>query len=71
MIIAGYAVWGFLTILLALTGNLTLAVGFSFGTGIANMVFVIPSQTLFQQRTPSRPAWAASSASGSRSSSGR
>jgi hypothetical protein len=23
-----------------------------FGTGVANMVFVIPSQTLFQERTP-------------------
>ena len=23
-----------------------------FGSGIANMVFVIPSQTMFQERTP-------------------
>ena len=29
-----------------------LAIGFAFGAGIANMVFVIPSQTLFQERTP-------------------
>ena len=53
LIIAGYAVWGFLTILLALSGDLTLAVGISFGAGIANMAFIIPSQALFQQRTPS------------------
>ncbi len=52
LIIAGYAVWGFLTILLALSGDLTLAVGISFGAGIANMAFIIPSQALFQQRTP-------------------
>ena len=48
-------VWGFLTILLALSGDLGWRSGISFGAGIANMVFIIPSQTLFQQRTPSRP----------------
>ena len=52
LIIAGYAVWGFLTVLLALSGDLALAVGISFGAGIANMAFIIPSQALFQQRTP-------------------
>ena len=52
MVIAGYAVWGFLITMLALTGNLALVLGFAFGSGIANMVFVIPSQTLFQERTP-------------------
>jgi MFS family permease len=52
MVITGYAVWGFLITMLALTGNLALVLGFAFGSGIANMVFVIPSQTLFQERTP-------------------
>ena len=52
MVIAGYAVLGVLTFLLALTGNLALAIGLAFGPGVANMVFVIPSQTLFQERTP-------------------
>ena len=52
LIIAGYAVWGFLTILLAMSNDLPLAVGISFGAGIANMAFIIPSQALFQQRTP-------------------
>ena len=37
---------------LALTGNLLLAVGLAFGTGVGNLAFVIPSQTLFQRRTP-------------------
>ena len=54
MIIAGYALWGFLTFLFAITGNLPLALGLSFGSGVANMLFVIPSQTLFQERTPAR-----------------
>jgi MFS transporter, DHA3 family, macrolide efflux protein len=52
MVIAGYAFFGLFITLLALTGNVVLVIGFAFGTGIANMVFVIPSQTLFQERTP-------------------
>jgi MFS family permease len=52
MIIAGYAFFGLLITLLALSGNLVLVIGFAFGAGIANMVFLIPSQTLFQERTP-------------------
>jgi DHA3 family macrolide efflux protein-like MFS transporter len=52
MIIGGYAVFGFLLFLFALTGNVALVLVFSFGAGIANMVFLIPSQTLFQERTP-------------------
>ncbi len=52
MIIAGYAVWGLMVFVFAITDHLALALGMSFGQGVANMVFVIPSQTLFQQRTP-------------------
>jgi hypothetical protein len=52
MISVGYAAWGVAITLLALTGNLGLAIGIAFGSGIANMVFVIPSQALFQERTP-------------------
>jgi MFS family permease len=52
MVILGYAVWGLLVALLAITDHVGLAVGISFGQGIANMIFVIPSQTLFQERTP-------------------
>ena len=52
MVIAGYAVWGLFVFLFAMTGNLGLAIGLSFGQGVANMVFIIPSQTLFQERTP-------------------
>jgi MFS family permease len=52
MVIAGYAAWGLLTFLFAMSGNLAIAIGLQFGIGVANMVFVIPSQTLFQERTP-------------------
>ena len=39
-------------ILFALSGNLLIDFGILFGAGIANMIFVIPSQVLFQERTP-------------------
>ena len=52
MVIVGYAMWGLFVFLFAITDHLWLALGFSFGQGITNMIFVIPSQTLFQQRTP-------------------
>ena len=53
MVIAGYALWGVLIFLFALSGNLGVAIGLAFGQGVANMIFIIPSQTLFQERTPS------------------
>ncbi len=53
MIIAGYAALGLLTFLLAITDHVGIAIGLAFGSGVANMVFLIPSQALFQERTPS------------------
>ena len=52
LISAGYTVWGLCTVLLALSGNLGIVIGLAVGSGIANMVFIIPSQALFQERTP-------------------
>ena len=52
MVIVGYAVWGLLIFLFAMVDNLPLAMGLAIGQGVANMVFIIPSQTLFQERTP-------------------
>jgi MFS family permease len=52
MVIVGYIVTGLTIAGLALTNNLSLAIGLSFGTGVGNMAFVIPSQTLFQRLTP-------------------
>lgn len=51
-VIVGYTAWGACVLALALTGNLAIALGLMFGSGIANMVYLIPSQTLFQERTP-------------------
>lgn len=52
MVILGYAVWGLCTVGLAATGNFGLALALMLGSGVANMIYVIPSQTLFQERTP-------------------
>jgi len=52
MVILGYTLWGVLILLFALSNNLGVAIGLAFGQGVANMIFVIPSQTLFQERTP-------------------
>ncbi len=52
LVILGYAVYGACIVGLGLTGNVAAALGLAVGIGVANMVFVIPSQTLFQQRTP-------------------
>jgi DHA3 family macrolide efflux protein-like MFS transporter len=38
--------------LLGVTNQLPIAIGLLAGAGVANMVFVFPSPTLFQQRTP-------------------
>lgn len=52
VISGGYLVWGLLTTVFALSGNLGLVLGLALGSGIANMAFIIPSQALFQERTP-------------------
>lgn len=52
LVILGYAAFGLLLAFLAVTNNLGLAIGLAIGQGVANMVFVIPSQTLFQELTP-------------------
>jgi MFS family permease len=48
----GYILSGFAIVLFALSGNFAADLGILFAGGIANMIFVIPSQTLFQERTP-------------------
>ncbi len=52
MVIGSYAVYGLAVIGLGLTTNLGLALGMAFAMGVSNMVFIIPTQTLFQERTP-------------------
>ena len=52
LVIFGYAAYGLCIAALALAGELPLAFGLLLGGGIANMVYIIPSQTLFQERAP-------------------
>jgi MFS family permease len=52
LVIAGYVLFGLCLIGFALSGSVALSCGLLLGGGVANMIFVIPSQVLFQQRTP-------------------
>ena len=52
MVVLGYVLTGLAVAGLALTGNFAAAIGLVFGAGAGNLVFVIPSQTLFHRRTP-------------------
>jgi DHA3 family macrolide efflux protein-like MFS transporter len=52
MVILGYVWTGACVAALALTGHIGIAIGLSFGAGVGNLAFVIPSQTLVQRRTP-------------------
>jgi MFS family permease len=52
LIIAAYIAFGVGGVALGLVGNVTAVLAILFGMGVANMAFVIPSQTLFQERTP-------------------
>lgn len=52
LIIAGYTTFGVLVFFVGFVPPLAIMLGLMFGIGVANMAFVIPSQTLFQERTP-------------------
>jgi MFS family permease len=51
-IVAGFIALGLALIGLAATGSLALALVLAGVVGVANVVFAVPSQTIFQQRTP-------------------
>jgi DHA3 family macrolide efflux protein-like MFS transporter len=51
-IVTGFTVLGVSLILFSVTGSLWLALVLAAVVGLANVVFVVPSQTIFQQRTP-------------------
>jgi MFS family permease len=52
LIIAAYTLFGLGTVALGLAGSVPVVLVILFGLGVGNMAFVIPSQTLFQERTP-------------------
>jgi predicted MFS family arabinose efflux permease len=51
-IIAAFTALGVAMVALAATQNLPVALILAVAVGLANVTFVVPSQTLFQQRTP-------------------
>jgi DHA3 family macrolide efflux protein-like MFS transporter len=52
LVITGFGVMGLATIVLGLTSNEVLAVGAAMVIGVFNLVYIIPSQTLFAEKTP-------------------
>ena len=52
LVIVAYTTFGALIFLLGIVSSIPLVLGILFGVGVANMAFVIPSQTMFQERTP-------------------
>ena len=51
-IIVAFTAFGMVLVALAVTSNLFVALVLAAAFGVANAAFVVPSQTLFQQRTP-------------------
>jgi DHA3 family macrolide efflux protein-like MFS transporter len=53
-IIGGFVVMGLSLVAAGLTSNPYLAIGAFFFTGLGNMLFLVPTITMFQQQTPQR-----------------
>ena len=54
LVIAGFVLMGLSLVGAGLTTNPYLAIGAFFITGLGNMLFIIPTITLFQEQTPQR-----------------
>jgi MFS family permease len=52
LVALAYAAFGVLVFLIGNASTIPTVLALLFGVGVANMAFVIPSQTLFQERTP-------------------
>jgi DHA3 family macrolide efflux protein-like MFS transporter len=52
LVVTGFLFMGLATVVLGLTSNELVAIGAGAVIGIFNLVYVIPSQTLFAERTP-------------------
>jgi MFS family permease len=53
LVIGGFVLMGIATIAWGLAGSVVLAVGAAFAVGIFNLVWLVPSQTLFGELVPS------------------
>ncbi len=52
LVVGGFAVMGIATIVLGLTGNVLVALAAAGIIGIANLIYIIPTQTIFIEITP-------------------
>ena len=52
LVVGGFVVMGLATIVLGLTGNVAFALAAATVIGIANLVYIIPTQTIFMEVTP-------------------
>ena len=52
MIVTSFTATGAMLVVLAVTGSLPIALALACLVGVANVSFAVPSQTIFQQRTP-------------------
>jgi len=52
LVVGGFIVMGLAVIVMGLTGNVLLALAAALVIGIANLVYIIPTQTIFMEITP-------------------
>ena len=52
LVVIGFVVMGLATAVLGVTGNVFIALAAAAVIGVANLVYVIPTQTIFMERTP-------------------
>jgi DHA3 family macrolide efflux protein-like MFS transporter len=52
LVVIGFVVMGLATVLLGLTSNVLIALAAAAGIGVANLVWLVPTQTIFIERTP-------------------
>ena len=52
LVVGGFIAMGLATVVFGLTGNVLVALAAAVIVGIANLVFIIPTQTIFIQMTP-------------------
>jgi MFS family permease len=52
LVVGGFIAMGLTYIVLGLTGNVLIALAAATANGIANLVYIIPTQTIFIERTP-------------------
>jgi MFS family permease len=52
LVVGGFIVMGAATVVLGLTGNVAIALVAAAVIGVANLVYIIPTQTIFMEMTP-------------------